>query len=75
MGELYITPVLPSGAEAVDVLRPRHSSISKTVSGSVVADLFYVGKAFCRRGGTFHFTASGNDGFCHSCELSRGYRY
>ena len=42
------TPVLPSGAEAVDVLRPRHSSTSKTVSGSVVRDFCYSGNAFYR---------------------------
>ena len=35
----FDTPVLPSGAEAVDVLlRPRHSSPSKSMSGSVVRE-------------------------------------
>ena len=53
------TPVLPSGAEAVDVLRSRHSSTSRTVSGFVVPDYFCCdGNAFCRSGETFLFTAS-----------------
>ena len=34
------TPVLSSGADALDVLRARYSSASRTVSRSVVPDLF-----------------------------------
>ena len=52
-------------AEQEDVLRPRHSAASRTVSRSVDLDICFSGEAICGREGTFFFTASWNNRFCH----------
>ena len=52
-------------AEELDILWPEHSAVSRTLSRSVVTDFCFGGNTFCRRAGTFLFTASWNDGFCY----------
>ena len=52
-------------AEQEDVLRPRHSAASTTISTSVDLYFCFSGEAFYRRSGTFFFTASSwNNMFC-----------